>query len=57
MDVPVTSPYYDQLRSLNMQLDFAPYGSPEYHYLNSEIEKMENRARKRMEADRNIAVL
>lgn len=56
MDVPVTSPYYDRLRSLNMQMDFVPVGSPEYKYLDSEIAKMERRARQRREADMNSNV-
>lgn len=56
MDVPVTSPYYDQLRSLNIQMDFVPVGSPEYKYLDAKITEMERRARRRLEADMNINV-
>lgn len=54
LDVPVTSPYYDRLRSLNLQMDFVPVGSPEYKYLDSEIAKMERLARRKMEADMNM---
>ena len=56
MDVPVTSPYYDQLRSLNMQMDFVPVGSPEFKHLNAEITELEYRAHQRMMADQNIRV-
>lgn len=55
-DVPVTSPYYDRLRSLNMQLGFVPYGSPEYRFLSGEIDKLERRAADRMEAYGRIGV-
>ena len=56
MDVPFTSPYYDQLRSLNMQMDFVPVGSPEYKYLDAKITEMERRARQRCETGMNINV-
>ena len=56
MDVPVTSPYYDQLRSLNMQMDFVPVGSPEYKYLDAKITEMERRARQCRKTDVNINV-
>ena len=52
----MTSPYYDQLRSLKMDLDFAPYGSPEFKHLNAEITELEYRAHQRMIADQNIRV-
>ena len=56
VEIPVASPYYDKLRSLNMQMDFVPYGSPEYHYLEREIAAMEQRARQRTAADVSINV-
>lgn len=52
VEIPVSSPYYDRLRSLNMQMDFVPYGSPEYHYLDHEIAETERRAIDRMAAAR-----
>jgi hypothetical protein len=56
IDVPVTSPYYDQLRSLNIQMNFVPVGSPEYKYLDAKITEMERRARQRCETNMNINV-
>lgn len=53
-DIPVASPYYDRLRSLNCELDFVPFGSPEYRYLCEQIEEMEHRARKHMLAARHL---
>ena len=53
-EIPVSSPYYDKLRSLNIEMDFVPYGSPEYHYLESEIVKMEQRAHERMAMTINL---
>lgn len=47
--VPIGSPYYDRLRSLNIELDFTPYGSPEYTYLQSQIEEMQKRAQRHMD--------
>lgn len=52
--IPATSPYYDRLRSLSMQLDFAPIGSPERDYLNRQIAELTNRAEKRMLTDLTI---
>ena len=52
--IPATSPYYDRLRSLSMQLDFAPIGSPERDYLNRQIEELTDRAEKRMLTDLTI---
>ena len=54
--IPVTSPYYDRLRSLNIQMDFVPYGSPEYHYLEREIAAMEQRAQQRTAANMAINI-
>lgn len=54
MRIPPASPYYDRLRSLNIQLDFVPFNSPEYHYLRRQVEEMEQRARKHLETLRNI---
>lgn len=51
VDIPATSPYYDRLRSLNMQMDFVPYGSPEYHYLDRQICELTERARRRAQTD------
>lgn len=56
-EIPITSPYYDRIRSLNNELDFAPYGSPEYHYLSLQIEEMERRARRRMEIAHRVEIL
>lgn len=56
MRIPTASPYYDRLRSLYIQIDFAPYGSPEYHHLRRQVEEMEQRARKHIETNRNIAL-
>ena len=56
MDVPVTSPYYDQIRSLAMQMDFVPVGSPEYSRLGTRLAEMERRVRQRRETDMNINV-
>ena len=56
VEVSPASPYYDRLRSLNMQMDFVPYGSPEYHYLEREIAAMEQRAQQRTAADVSINV-
>lgn len=47
--IPVASPYYDRLRSLNIELDFVPYNSPEYHHLKKQIEELEYRALRRMD--------
>ena len=49
-----SNPYYHQLRSRNMQMDFAPYGSPEYQSLNRRIAEMEQRVRLRRIADESI---
>ncbi len=46
--IPVTSPYYDRLRSLKIDMDFVPYNAPEYHHLKRQIKELELRARKRM---------
>lgn len=54
MRITPASPYYDRLRSLNIQLDFVPFNSPEYHYLRRQVEEMEQRARKHLETLRNI---
>ena len=54
MRIPPASPYYDRLRSLNIQMDFVPYNSPEYHYLNRQIEELERRARRHLETLRSI---
>ena len=56
-DIPVASPYYDRLRSLNMQLDFAPRNSPEHQFLSLQIQEMKERAVKRMEADKRSGFL
>ena len=48
IDVPATSPYYDRLRSLSMQLDFCPYGSPEYGVIIAEINNVRRIAATRM---------
>ncbi len=56
-EIPVTSPYYDRIRSLNNERDFAPYGSPEYNYLSLQIEEMEQRARHRMEIAHRVEIL
>ena len=53
-DIPTTSPYYDKLRSLKLELDFVPYGSPEYRNLRVEIANTEKCARKKMETDNSI---
>lgn len=55
-DIRITpaSPYYDRLRSLNIQLDFVPFNSPEYHYLRRQVEEMEQRARKHLETLRKM---
>lgn len=57
MRIPPASPYYDRLRSLNIELDFVPYGSPEYHYLNRQIEELEQRALRHMEIARRVEFL
>lgn len=54
MRIPPASPYYDRLRSLNIQLDFVPFNSPEYHYLRRQVEEMERRARKHLETLRKM---
>ena len=54
MRITPAAPYYDRLRSLNIQLDFVPFNSPEYHYLRRQVEEMEQRARKHLETLRNI---
>lgn len=54
MRITPASPYYDRLRSLNIQLDFVPFNSPEYHYLRRQVEEMEQRARKHLETLRSI---
>lgn len=54
MRITPASPYYDRLRSLNIQLDFVPFNSPEYHYLRRQVEEMEQRARKHLETLCNI---
>ena len=56
MRITPASPYYDRLRSLNIELDFVPFNSPEYHYLRRQVEEMEQRARKHIETNRNIAL-
>ena len=57
MRITPASPYYDRLRSLNIELDFVPYGSPEYHYLNRQIEELEQRALRHMEIARRVEFL
>lgn len=52
--IPAASPYYDRLRSLHIELDFAPYGSPEREHLLRQVDEMELRARKRMEMMQHI---
>lgn len=47
--IPAASPYYDRLRSLHIELDFAPYGSPEREHLLRQVSEMERRAHERME--------
>lgn len=42
--IPVSSPYYNRIRALSIELDFVPYNSPEHHYLLKQIEEMERRA-------------
>lgn len=54
MDIPMASPYYDRLRSLNIELDFVPFGSPEWHYLTREIKEMERRALQHMDLARRV---
>lgn len=54
MRITPASPYYDRLRSLNIQLDFVPFNSPEYHYLRRQVEEMEQRARKHLETLRKM---
>lgn len=56
MEIPLASPYYDRLRSLNIQLDFAPYGSPEYHFLNRQIEEMQQRAIRHAQNARRVNI-
>jgi hypothetical protein len=46
--IPESSPYYDRLRALSIELDFAPFGSPEHQFLNEQIRELKHRARKRM---------
>ena len=48
--IPPTSPYYDEVQSLIIDIDFAPYGSPLYHHLNSQIAEMRRREQQRTEA-------
>lgn len=55
--IPATSPYYDRLRSLYIQIDFAPYASPEYYYLSRLIEELEQRALRHMEIARRVEFL
>ena len=52
--IPPTSPYYDRLRSLNYEMDFAPYGSPEFHMIDRQINELTERALKRMEAEKTL---
>ena len=52
--IPETSPYYDRLRSLNYEMDFAPYGSPEFHMIDRQINELTERALKRMEAEKTL---
>lgn len=56
-EIPMASPYYDRLRSLNIELDFVPFGSPEYHYLRRQVEEMESRALQHMELARRVEIL
>lgn len=56
-DIPMASPYYDRLRSLNIELDFVPFGSPEWHYLTREVEEMERRALQHMDLARRVEIL
>lgn len=51
--IPVTSPYYERLLSLNHEMDFAPYGSPEFQMIDRQINELTERARKRMNDERN----
>ena len=52
-DVPIASPYYDRLRSLALERDFAPVGSPEFQMIDRQINELTERARKRMNDERN----
>lgn len=55
MDVPVTSPYYDRIRALKDERDFASPLSPEHKWINRQIDELTSRAMKRMKIDMNIA--
>lgn len=57
MRITPASPYYDRLRSLNIELDFVPFNSPEYHYLRRQVEEMEQRALRHMEIARRVEFL
>lgn len=52
--IPTSSPYYDRLRSLHIQIDFTPINTPEYKMLSKQIADLENRARKKMTIDESV---
>ena len=54
-DVPIASPYYDRLRSLAMERDFAPVGSPERQWIDQQISETTQRALDRLKAIDRIA--
>ena len=55
-DIPYTSPYYDKIRSLKMERDFASFGSPERQWIELQISEMTQRAQQRVAADMSINV-
>lgn len=55
-DIPASSPYYDRLRALNDEICFTAESSPHYKYLVRQIAEMEERAKKRIDADRRYGI-
>ena len=54
-DIPTASPYYDRLRSLALERDFAPVGSPERQWIDQQISETTQRALDRLKAIDRIA--
>lgn len=57
MDIPTSSPYYDRLRSLRIQIGVTPVGTPEYYMLNKQILELEKRARKKIARDISVGIM
>ena len=54
--VPAASPYSDRIQSLRIERDFAPPSSPEFLWIEAQIEELVARAGRRADMNRNISI-